>query len=101
MAALGLQCCAWVLSTCGHPGFSCFNVWASFVSMYGLLIAAVYLVLENELYGTQASAAVACGAGSCSPPGSGTQAQQLWPTGFFTAPQHVESSQAGDQIHVS
>ena len=54
MAALGLQCCAWVLSTCGHPGFSCFDVWASFVSMCGLLIAAVYLVLENELYGTQA-----------------------------------------------
>ena len=32
MAALGLHCCAWVLSTWGHPGFSCFDVWASHCS---------------------------------------------------------------------
>ena len=42
LAALGLHCCAWVLSSCGERGLL-------FIAVHGLLIAVTSLVVEHGL----------------------------------------------------
>ena len=58
MAALGLHCCTWALSSCGEQG-------PLLVAVCGPLIAVVSLVAEHGLQGTWASVVAARGLSSC------------------------------------
>ena len=80
LAALGLHCCAWALSSCGKQGLL-------FFAVCGLLVVVASLVAE---YGLQA-----LGLQQLWLVGSRVQAQQLWRPGLV-ALRHVGSSQTRD-----
>ena len=84
LAALGLHCWAWALSSFREQGLL-------FVAVRGLLIAVASLVAEHGLQAHRLQQLWLVGCRG--------QAQQLWHTGLV-APQHVGSSRTRARTHV-
>ena len=68
----------------------------SLVELFGLLIAAAFLVVEHRLQGTRASVVVAHGFISCISRTLELRLKQLWHTGLVVL-QHVGSSHTRDR----